>query len=108
MNARSQFPAAEADPVLTAIAKLDQRLGREHAENLDANADFKRRLDELQRAFPGGDPEGHRRAHEQMIEQAAARTRFWMDMRGKLLEKGIWAVVVFVAGSVWFYLKKAP
>lgn len=107
-------PAHEAEEgtaaVLAAVAKMDARLGREHAENRSDTADFKREvregLDELRKAFPGEDPEGHRRFHEALIAESAARKAFWSDLRGRLLEKGIWAVVVFVAGAVWFYFKE--
>ncbi len=101
----------DAGKVLEAIKNLDSRLGREHAENRTDTAEFKRevmqQLGELRSAFPGDDPEGHRRFHDMLIAESAARKAFWSDLRGRLLEKGIWAVLVFVAGAVWFYLRKS-
>lgn len=102
---------AEFEQVLEAVQKLDTRLGREHAENREDTADFKRevrdKLDDLMRAFPGNDPEGHRRFHDALIAESAARKAFWSDLRGRLLEKGIWAVLVFLAGAVWFSPRKS-
>lgn len=107
-NAPKDQKALEA--LIASIARLDTRLGREHAENRTDNADFKRevrdKLDELRSAFPGDDPEGHRRFHEMLIAESAARKAFWSDLRGRLVEKGIWAVVVFLAGAAWFYFKE--
>lgn len=96
--------------LISSFAKLDTRLEREHSENRADTAEFKRevrdKMDELRRAFPGDDPEGHRRFHEALIAESAVRKAFWSDLRGRLLEKGIWAVVVFLAGAAWFYFKE--
>jgi hypothetical protein len=113
-NPHDPYPAPKdqkaLEALIAAIARLDTRLGREHAENRTDNADFKRevrdKLDELRKAFPGDDPEGHRRFHDALIAESGARKAFWSDLRGRLLEKGIWAVLVFVAGALWFYFKE--
>lgn len=98
------------ETLIAKVTRLDARLGVEHAENRSDTADFKRevrdKLDDLRRAFPGDDPEGHRRFHEALIAESAARKAFWSDLRGRLVEKGIWAVVVFLAGAAWFYFKE--
>lgn len=100
----------QLETLIAAVARMDTRLGREHAENRTDNADFKRevrdKLDELRKAFPGDDPEGHRRFHEALIAESAARKAFWSDLRGRLLEKGIWAVIVFLAAASWYYFKE--
>lgn len=96
--------------LIATVNRMDARLGQEHAENRSDTADFKRevrdKLDELRRAFPGDDPEGHRRFHEALIAESAARKAFWSDLRGRLIEKGIWAVLVFLVGAVAFYWKE--
>lgn len=96
--------------LIATVSRLDTRLEQEHAENRTDTADFKRevrdKLDDLRRAFPGDDPEGHRRFHEALIAESAARKAFWSDLRGRLIEKGIWAVLVFVAGALAFYWKE--
>lgn len=100
----------ETEKILAGLAKLDGRLQREHAENRNDAAAFKRevreKLDELTRAFPDENPEGHRKFHDALIAESEAKKEFWIDLRGRLVEKGIWAVVVFLTGAVWFYLKK--
>lgn len=100
----------EAEQILTEVRAMNARLGQEHAENRTDAADFKRevreKLDELTRAFPGDDPEGHRQFHDALVAEALERKKFYRELRGKLLEKGIWALAVFVAGAVWFYVKE--
>lgn len=112
MNARANAIHPQGDRIdalISAFEKFDQRLGREHAENLSVSAEHQRevneRLDALQRAFPGGDPEGHRRFHEALIEQAAERAKFWRELRGKLMERGIWAAGLFLVGLLVLWLK---
>jgi hypothetical protein len=108
-NDPDEFAKKPIEALIDAVTRMDTRLGREHAENRTDNADFKRevrdKLDELRRAFPGDDPEGHRRFHEALIAESTARKAFWSDLRGRLLEKGIWAVLVFLAGASWYYFK---
>lgn len=98
------------ETLIAKVTRLDTRLEKEHAENRTDTADFKRevrdKLDDLRRAFPGDDPEGHRRFHEALIAESAARKAFWSDLRGRLIEKGIWAVLVFLVGAVAFYWKE--
>lgn len=96
--------------LIASVARLDTRLGLEHAENRTDTADFKRevrdKLDELRHAFPDDDPEGHRRFHDALISESEARKAFWSELRGRLIEKGIWAVLVFLAGAVAYYWKE--
>ena len=101
MNARAQVPAHAEDRIEALIAafdRMDGRLEREHKEN---RGDISELKEEILRAFPGNDPEGHRRYHEQLIEQSAARTKFWRELTSRLLQQGIWAVAtgVFLAAG---------
>ena len=109
-NDRPEHEKTPIEALTAMVARLDTRLGREHAENRTDTADFKRevrnKLDELRKAFPDDDLDGHRRFHEALISESLARKAFWSDLRGRLLEKGIWAVIVFLAGASWYYFKE--
>jgi len=59
-------------------------------------------------AFPGGDTDSHRRFHESLIRKAEERTKFWAELRVKLAEKGIWAVVMFLCAALYWYVKEGP
>lgn len=57
-------------------------------------------------AFPGGDPHGHRIAHEQQI----ANAHTWGKVRQGVVEKvasgGIWAAILFGALAIWEAVKR--
>lgn len=50
-------------------------------------------------AFPDG-PEAHRAAHEAMIRASAAQERFWVELKLDIAKKGLWGVLVIIAGLV--------
>lgn len=57
-------------------------------------------------AFPGGDPHGHRIAHEKMIQTATWWERAKGDAFSKVASAGVWAVVVFLAIAAWEHIKQ--
>ncbi len=57
----------------------------------------------LANAFPGSDPEGHKKAHEAWIKKAEASAAFWEDMRKSASKWGILGVLGFIATSAWWY-----
>jgi len=56
-------------------------------------------------AFPGGDPHGHRLAHEKAI----ANANWWEKAKGDAFSKvtaaGLWAIVVFLCVAAWEHIK---
>lgn len=56
-------------------------------------------------AFPGGDPHGHRLAHEKAIANASWWDKAKSDAFSKLTAAGVWAVVVFLAVAAWEHIK---
>jgi hypothetical protein len=46
------------------------------------------------------DYDGHRRYHASIIESMGAQTRFWNELRLDLAKKGLWFVLLVVAGFV--------
>ena len=70
---------------------------------------FDARFDEqnkaLKSAFPDGDLDGHRRAHETVIAAAADRSTLWKAVREKTISGSIWAGIVLLAAALWEYIK---
>lgn len=59
-------------------------------------------------AFPDGDPLGHRKHHELVIQREEARVKFWNEM---LLGASKWAgmgVLAFLAHAAWVAFLKGP
>lgn len=105
--------------IVEAINDLKSDLDQRHDENVTRHAvtDKKvdeaiRRIDDLHKAFPGGDWESHRRYHETIISRNEAREQFYQELRGELAKKGLWALVIaagtglwWLANLVWIYMK---
>lgn len=91
--------------VLQLLSQLGANQGILHSENTD----HLQRLEEMiKEGFPDGDAEAHRKYHEALIRKAEERTRFYAELRVKLAEKGIWAVIVFVGAALYWYIKEGP
>lgn len=96
----------QTDPILVAINRLNDNLENKHVENIDRMDAMEADIKKVLAGFPGADPDGHRRAHEAMIHKAEERAKFWAELRIKLAEKGLWAVLCVVGAAVWWYLKE--
>jgi hypothetical protein len=57
-------------------------------------------------AFPGGDPHGHRLAHEKAIRNASWWDKVKSEAVTKVATAGLWAVVVFLAIAAWEHIKQ--
>jgi hypothetical protein len=97
-----------AEAIHALSADLDQR----HSENVTRHqvTDRKvdeviRRVDDLHNAFPGGDWNAHRKAHEAMIARHEAKARFYEELRVDLAQKGLWALIVGLATAIWYYFR---
>lgn len=51
-------------------------------------------------AFAGGDPDGHRRAHETMINMMEERRRMYASIREKTISGLIWGGIAWVGWAV--------
>ncbi|WP_175982547.1 hypothetical protein [Caballeronia zhejiangensis] len=108
-------PRTEGDglnAVADALNKLRDEIGQRHVENTSSieviEKDLKvviERVDDLTKGFPDGDPEGHRRAHEVLIRKAEARAKFYEDLRAKLVERGLLALLGLLGVALWQYFK---
>jgi hypothetical protein len=98
--------------VIAAINGLKSDLDQRHGENITAQAvtdakvvELLRGVDDLRRAFPDGDWDGHRRYHEAVIRRMEARAQFYRDLSGHLIKGGAWALIVFLAWASWQAIK---
>lgn len=67
------------------------------------------RLDEIERnmrnAFVGGDYDGHRRAHEQFINDLQARRELRKAITEQVVKGSVWAALIFLGTAAWQALK---
>lgn len=98
--------------VVVALDALRDEIGQRHTENtstlemLEKKVDLAiQGVDDLHKAFPGGDWEGHRRYHETLIAKAEARARLYEKLLEELTKKGLLALFALVAVAVWQYIK---
>ncbi len=68
----------------------------EHLENSVA---------QLNRAFPNGDTEGHRRYHDLKIQELEEKRRLRIAIREKTIAGLVWAVIVGIGTAMWHYTK---
>ena len=59
-------------------------------------------------AFPSGDPEGHRKFHEDEMAMVAARAEFWKKMLFEVSKYGVIGVVGWLAYTVWAAFLHGP
>lgn len=59
-------------------------------------------------AFPEGDPDGHRKAHEAAIERAKASAAFWKDLRNSVAKWGVIGFLGWVVLTLWHQFLQGP
>lgn len=61
----------------------------------------------IDKAFAGGDPDGHRRAHEAMINLIEEKRKLRVAIQEKTISGLIWVVIVWVGISAWHEILRA-
>ncbi len=99
--------ALTEDRVKLMIADAVQQALASHEQHLMAHMDrqFASLRQSVADAFPGGDPHGHRVAHERQIANATWWDKVKGDAVGKATAAGLWAVVVFLCVAAWEHIK---
>lgn len=92
------------DAAVEAINKLDQRLAGEHRENVGRLDKMEQQMEQLKTGFPGGDPDGHRRYHEMMIDEMEEKKKLRRELMTHVLKSSTWAAL---GGVVWFVITRA-
>jgi hypothetical protein len=108
---RRETDTAAVIQLITEIHKdvkdLDKKLSKHMVEETSELAQEIALL--MTKAFPDGDPSGHKAAHEAWIHKAEASAAFWEKMKFEITRWGLigflgWAAVAlwksFLAGSV--------
>ena len=99
--------ALTEDQVKLMIAEAVRKALTEHEQHLMTHMDqqFKSLRQTFADAFPGGDPHGHRIAHEKAIANASWWDKVKAEAASKLATASLWAVMVFLAVAAWEYVK---
>lgn len=89
---------------------IDERIRlrlAEHAaeESLHINRRFDELKDLLTSAFPGGDPEEHRRYHNEVMDWMRERRDLWRAIKEKTLTALLWSALVGLGAAVWQTVK---
>lgn len=56
-------------------------------------------------AFPGGDIDGHRRYHDEVILMMQDRRRMRSAVLEQVIKGSVWALLGIVAAALWAYFK---
>lgn len=62
----------------------------------------------MQRSFPEGDPEGHRKYHEASIMKAEANAKFWQTMSLELSKYGLLGFLGWALYALWSAFLQGP
>lgn len=95
------------DRVALMIQEAVQQALTTHEQHLTLHMDrqFSLLKQSFADAFPGGDPHGHRLAHEKQIANATWWAAAKGDAVSKIAAAGLWAIVVFLAVAAWEHFK---
>lgn len=85
--------------------KLDAKLT---AHMLDETKEIAAAVSSILKAFPGDDPDGHRKHHELVIKQAEASAAFWEKMRFELVRWGLIGFLGWAAYALWHSFLQGP
>lgn len=95
------------DRVALMIKEAVQKALAQHEQHLTLHMDkqFALLRQSFADAFPGGDPHGHRLAHEKAIAKAGWWDKAKSDAFGKLAAASAWAIVAFLCVAAWEHIK---
>lgn len=96
-------PQLTEDRVKVLISEALERHERRVMDHLDSG--FDKLSQTFASAFPGGDPHGHRMAHEKAIRDATGRDKLRSEVLGKFVTGGLWAAAGFLAFATWESVK---
>lgn len=99
--------ALTEDRVRLMISEAVQQALASHEQHLMAHMDrqFAALRQTFAEAFPGGDPHGHRLAHEKAIRNAGWWDRIKNEAASKTITAGLWVTLAFIAAAIWEHIK---
>lgn len=101
--------ALTEDKVTLMIQEAVSKALATHEQHLTAHMDkqFAALRQTFAEAFPGGDPHGHRIAHEKAIKNATAWDKMKAEVLSKFLTAGLWVAAGWLAFAVWESFKES-
>ena len=89
---------------------IDERIRLRLDEHDKTEADqLNTRFDKLEAllksGFPGGDPEEHRRYHDEVIDFIRERRELWRAIREKTLTALLWSGLLTLGSAIYHYIK---
>ena len=90
------------------IADRFDRLEQKIHHLTDSITAYMGRTEALWSAFPGQDPDGHRKAHEAWLDEVRERKEFYATMKKELVKYGLLGLFSWVAFSLWAAFVKGP
>ena len=89
---------------------IDERIRLRLDEHAKTEADQPNtRFDKLEAllksGFPGGDPEEHRRYHDEVIDFMRERRELWRAIRDKTLTALLWSGLLTLGSAIYHYIK---
>jgi hypothetical protein len=88
---------------------VDDRIAAHQKENEGVVKEIHQRFDNLEKlikaGFPHGDPDSHRRVHEQYIVEATEREKMLKGAKQKVFEMTLWGALVIMVTAVWEYFR---
>lgn len=89
-------------------AREERRTGERRADLLQMFERLEQKVDAFIAGFPDGDPDGHRRYHEAMIERAKAGTEFRRKLLFELTKWGLLGFTGWLCLSLWQAFLRGP
>jgi hypothetical protein len=106
-GAERRHDALTEDKVALMIQEAVSKALTSHEQHLMLHMD--KQFDLLRRAFseafPGGDPHGHRIAHEKAIRNAGWWDKIKSEAASKTITAGLWVTMAFIAAAIWEHIK---
>ena len=82
--------------------KLDRRSSDKFQQHMDERFDALEKL--IKSGFPDGNPEEHRKAHEQRIKEAKEKEEVRLAVKKSLYSSGIWLALLTLVAALASYL----
>lgn len=109
---RQRVEGHDAKAILNELQHMRAQFGQEHVQNTTniktVQIDLAQALAEIKKlkaAFPGDDPEGHRRYHESVIEWRELRNRMIREALLQAGKVGGLGALGWIAYAVWIAIK---
>ena len=103
----------EAESMLQLVSQIHQKVDdldkRLTQQTHDATLKLAEEIAALMcKAFPGEDPDGHRKFHEEQMQIVADRAEFWKKMRFEICKWGIAGLLGWLVVIAWRAVLQGP